>query len=201
MIRLTSLYILLFPLMLSAQNKKTLNIGSQAPMMEVKMLATDQMEYSISDVKDENGTLIIFSSNTCPFVVMWEDRYTMIEEICKKNKVGMAYINSNEKLRESVDSYEAMVEHSKNNNYSFPYLVDEKSTLANAFYAKTTPHIFLFNEDDNLVYKGSIDDNYESKEDVKSFYIKDAIEQLASKNNIVTKETKPIGCSIKRVRK
>jgi hypothetical protein len=125
----------------------------------------------------------------------------MIEEICKKNKVGMAYINSNEKLRESVDSYEAMVKHSNNNNYSFPYLVDEKSTLANAFYAKTTPHIFLFNEDDNLVYKGSIDDNYESKEDVKSFYIKDAIEQLASKNNIVTKETKPIGCSIKRVRK
>ena len=193
MIRLTSLYILLLPLMLSAQNNETLIIGAQAPMMEVKMLATDQMEYSISDV--------IFSSNTCPFVVMWEDRYTMIEEICKKNKVGMAYINSNEKLRDSVDSYEAMVEHSKNNNYSFPYLVDEKSTLANAFYAKTTPHIFLFNENDKLVYKGSIDDNYESKEDVKSFYIKDAIEQLASKNNIVTKETKPIGCSIKRVRK
>jgi len=201
MIRLTSLYILLLPLMLSAQNNETLIIGAQAPMMEVKMLATDQMEYSISDVKDENGTLVVFSSNTCPFVVMWEDRYTMIEEICKKNKVGMAYINSNEKLRDSVDSYEAMVEHSKNNNYSFPYLVDEKSTLANAFYAKTTPHIFLFNENDKLVYKGSIDDNYESKEDVKSFYIKDAIEQLASKNNIVTKETKPIGCSIKRVRK
>ena len=194
------LFVLIFPFLLTAQNLATLEIGSKAPMMDLKMRATDGNEYSLSDTKNINGTLVIFSCNTCPFVVMWEDRYTMLEEICTKNKVGMVYLNSNEKKRDQDDSFDAMVQHSIENSYSFPYLVDEKSTLANAFNAKTTPHVFLFDQNNVLVYKGAIDDNYESKKEVKSFYVKEAVVQLASKNTILTKETKPVGCSIKIVR-
>lgn len=194
------LFFLIFPFLLSAQNLETLEIGSLAPMMDLKMQATDGNAYSLSDAKNTNGMLVIFSCNTCPFVVMWEDRYTMLEEICRKNKVGMVYLNSNEKKRDEDDSFDAMVQHSIKNSYSFPYLVDEKSTMANAFNAKTTPHVFLFDQNNMLVYKGAIDDNYESKKEVKSFYLKDAIDQLASKTTILTKETKPVGCSIKRVR-
>ena len=196
----TLLYLLIFPLFLSAQNHETIEIGSQAPMMDVKMRATDGLDYSLSDVKNENGTLVVFSCNTCPFVVMWEDRYVMLEEICEQNNVGMIYVNSNENKRDQDDSYEAMVQHSLKNDYSFPYVVDAKSALANAFNAKTTPHVFLLNQEDALVYKGAIDDNYESKNEVKSFFVKEAIDQLVSKTSIATKETKPVGCSIKRVR-
>ena len=168
------LFFLIFPFLLTAQNLETLEIGSLAPMMDLKMQATDGNAYSLSDAKNTNGMLVIFSCNTCPFVVMWEDRYTMLEEICRKNKVGMVYLNSNEKKRDQDDSFDAMVQHSIEYSYSFPYLVDEKSTLANAFNAKTTPHVFLFDQNNMLVYKGAIDDNYESKKEVKSFYLKDA---------------------------
>ena len=68
--------------------------------------------------------------------------------------------NSNYKKRDGDDSFEEMKKHAKKMNYRFPYLLDEKSELANAFGAKTTPHFFLFNSKDQLVYKGAIDDNY-----------------------------------------
>ena len=66
-----------------------------------------------------------------------------LAEYCKKNNIGMAYINSNYKRRNSVDSYKSMIKHSKNMKYNYQYLVDNKSKLANTFKAKTTPHIFL----------------------------------------------------------
>ena len=65
-----------------------------------------------------------------------------------------------------------MQKHAKDKNYQYPYLLDVKSRLANAFGAKTTPHVFLFNSSQELVYKGSIDDNYDSADEVTSFYLK-----------------------------
>ena len=74
----------------------------------------------------------------------------------------------------------------------------KKSKLANAFGAKTTPHIFMFNSNYQLVYKGAIDDNYEDIDKVKEFYLEDAITQLVKGKKIKVSETNPVGCSIKR---
>ena len=140
----------------------------------------------------------MFTSNTCPFVVKWEDRYKITEELAKKNNLGLVYINSNYKKRDGDDSYDEMKKHAKEMNYRFPYLLDEKSKLANAFGAKTTPHIFMFNSNYQLVYKGAIDDNYEDIDKVKEFYLEDAITQLVKGKKIKVSETNPVGCSIKR---
>ena len=148
----------------------------------------------------KNGLIVLFTSNTCPFVVKWEDRYKIAEELAKKNNLGFVYINSNYKKRDGDDSFEEMKKHAKKMNYRFPYLLDEKSELANAFGAKTTPHFFLFNSNDQLVYKGAIDDNYKDIKKVKEFYLEDAINQLAKGKRIKVSETKPVGCSIKRFR-
>ena len=193
--------ILAIPALIVAQEFNTLEIGNKAPLMDLKMLSTDGSQYNLNDVKKENGTLVVFTCNTCPFVVMWEDRYLLLEKICNENNVGMVYVNSNEKKRDGDDSIEEMRLHSKKNNYKAPYIVDKNSELANAFNAKTTPHIFLFDSKDKLSYSGSIDDNYESAKDVSSFYLKDAILQMSNNKEITLKSTKPIGCSIKRIRK
>src|SRR5690606_27534076 len=100
--------------------------------------------------------------------------------------------------RDGVDSYEAMKKHADSKGYNFHYVVDEDSRIANAFGGQTTPHAFLFNSDMELVYKGAVDDNYKSVNDVKQAYLKDAIESVANGGEIAVAETKPIGCSIKR---
>lgn len=189
---------IIIPLLSLANDKNSLSIGETLPIPNYKMKSVDGSFYSLNDLKTEEGILVIFTCNTCPFVVMWEDRYKMLEEYCKKNNIGMAYINSNYKRRNSVDSYKSMIEHSKNMNYNYEYLVDNKSKLANTFNAKTTPHIFLFDETNKLIYKGSIDNNYKDKSNVTEFYLKDAMDQMLKNEKIEISKTKAIGCSIKR---
>jgi thioredoxin-related protein len=177
---------------------ETIEINSKIPKMDQKLKSVNGYSYSLKSISEKNGLVVIFTSNTCPFVIKWEDRYTLVEELAKKNNLGLVYINSNYKKRKGDDSYENMQKHAKKYNYRVPYLLDTESKLANSFGAKTTPHVFMFNKEFQLVYKGAIDDNYENINKVKKFFLKDAIEQLAKGKKIKVNETDPVGCSIKR---
>jgi thioredoxin-related protein len=201
------LILLCFPIITIAQYGKkkseksqfeTIEIKAEMPNMEQKLKSVNGYSYSLESISEKNGLVVIFTSNTCPFVIKWEDRYTMVEELTKKNNLGLVYINSNYKKRDGDDSFEKMKEHAKKYNYRSPYLLDTESTLANSFGAKTTPHVFMFNKEFQLVYKGAIDDNYKDIDRVKEFYLKDAIEQLVNGKKIKVSETDPVGCSIKR---
>ena len=197
--------LLCLPFLMFTQSKKqdqeifeTLEIKAEMPLMEEELKSVNGFSYSLKTLTEKNGIIVLFTSNTCPFVVKWEDRYKITEELAKKNNLGLVYINSNYKKRDGDDSYDEMKKHAKEMNYRFPYLLDEKSKLANAFGAKTTPHIFMFNSNYQLVYKGAIDDNYEDIDKVKEFYLEDAITQLVKGKKIKVSETNPVGCSIKR---
>ena len=198
-----ALYTLLILFILNSNNSiaqinSQLELGSIIPMSKELMINVTDEKMSLDNNFDENGLLVVFSCNTCPFVVMWEDRYRQLEEMCQINKVGMVYINSNEAKRNGDDSKEAMKNYAKSMGYTFPYLIDQNSSVANAFGAKTTPHIYLFDENKKLVYKGAIDDNFRDISQVKETYLLDAIEQMVSGVDIKIKETNSKGCSIKR---
>ncbi len=175
-----------------------IGIGDKATLLEIKMLDVSGDKISLADATKENGLLVLFSSNTCPFVLQWEGRYSEIKDWADQHEIGMIVLNSNYGNRNGVDSYEAMKQHARKKNYNFYYVVDEGSKIANALGGQTTPHAFLFNSDMKLVYKGAIDDNYKSSEDVKQAYLKDAIKNVSSGKVIAVAETKPLGCSIKR---
>lgn len=175
-----------------------LKIGDSLPGSENMRCSTSGNTLGLHDIADENGLLVIFSCNTCPFVIAWEDRYPTVHQIASDNKVGMVLLNSNYMKRDGDDSYEAMQVHAKKYNYKWPYLLDVESKLANAFGAQTTPHVFLFDKNMKLVYKGAIDDNHKNADEVKEFYLKDALNSLGKGTDIKNKETKNLGCSIKR---
>jgi thioredoxin-related protein len=176
----------------------TIGIGGKATLTNTEMQSVAGEKYSLADVAKENGLLVMFSSNTCPFVIAWEDRYNELKTWADSHNVGMIVLNSNYNNRNGVDSFEEMKKRAREQNYNFPYVVDEESRIANAFDGKTTPHVFLFDKNMELVYKGAIDDNYKSAKDVKQAYAKDAVASLANGKQIAVTETKPVGCSIKR---
>ena len=184
---------------------ESLKIGQKAPLSDLKMKDVSGDEFSLESLKKDNGLLVIFSCNTCPFVIGnfmnegWEGRYNEVFDSSSAHNIGMVLINSNEAKRPGVDSYDAMVEHSKKMKYKSAYTLDEGHKLADAFGAKTTPHVFLFDKDMSLVYKGAIDDSVKSKEKVKEHYLKNAMNNLAGGKEIKPDETKNIGCSIKRI--
>lgn len=192
-------WILVATVMVStAGNNGKLGIGDKPVYTEVKMDDISGSKISLADVKKENGLLVLFSSNTCPFVMQWEGRYSDLKAWADKNKVGMLVLNSNHQKRDGDDSFEAMKKHAKEKGYNFYYALDDQSLIANTFGGQTTPHAFLFNGKMELVYKGAIDDSYKSAEEVKQPYLKDAISSMANGKEIAVKETKPVGCSIKR---
>tara|TARA_B110000858_G_C17729381_1_gene439289 strand:+ start:86 stop:718 length:633 start_codon:yes stop_codon:yes gene_type:complete len=200
--------IMCLPFLIFAQNTEksknknssfeTISISDKIPEIDFELESVNKEWMTINSQVGDNGLLVIFTCNTCPFVVMWEDRYKLIEQIVEESNIGLVYINSNYKKRKGDDSFENMQKHAKKMDYQFPYLLDEKSKLANLFGAKTTPHIFLFNNKNTLVFKGAIDDNYKDIKKVEKFYLKDAIKQLTSGSEITISETKAVGCSIKR---
>lgn len=182
-----------------------LAIGASIPAADQMMKDVVGKEASLQQLVGANGLLVIFSCNTCPFVIGsdgsagWEGRYPQLADLCRANKVGFALVNSNEAKRDQGDSFTDMQQHYKEHNYGGHYLLDVNSVVADAFFARTTPHVFLFNKDGKLVYKGAIDDNVDDPKAVTKHYLQDAVNAMVSGKPIDPATTRNLGCSIKRV--
>ncbi|GAA5520948.1 thioredoxin family protein [Aliifodinibius salicampi] len=174
-----------------------LEIGAKAPLTDVEVTDVSGETLTLAEVAGENGLLVNFSCNTCPWVKAWEDRYNPIAELAEGNGIGVIALNPNAAIRDEGESMEDMKERAESSNYQFYYALDKQAKLAEAFGATRTPDIFLFNSDMELVYTGAIDDNAKSAEDVEKTFLKNAIENLVAGNEIDPKTTKALGCTIK----
>ena len=175
-----------------------LPIGSTIPKPEVKMKDISGADVSFKDAQKKNGLFVMFSCNTCPVVKKYQSR-TM--ETCKYalgNEIGVVLLNSNEATRGNGDSYQDMIIYAKEQGYNFKYVVDENSAMADAFGANRTPECFLFNKSGKLVYHGAIDDNSEGPDQVTRKHAIIAIDELLADKDISQKETRSVGCTIKR---
>jgi thioredoxin-related protein len=176
-----------------------LPIGAAMPKADVKMKDISGKEITLKGAAKENGLLVMFSCNTCPVVQGYQSRINEISKWTLDQNVGVILVNSNEASREDGDSYEDMQGYAKKENFGWFYTVDKNSELANAFGAKRTPEVFLFNKEGKLVYHGAIDDNSGDAGSVTRKHLKLAIEEMKSGKDVSTKETRSVGCGIKRL--
>ena len=184
--------------LLSLAFAEDLALGSNIPLADVKMLDISGKKVSLNDVKMKNGLLVNFSCNTCPWVHAWQDRYNGLANASAKNNIGFITINPNSRNRVEIgEGLKDMQKFSKKYGHDFLYTVDKGSELATAFGASKTPHIYLFDSNGKLVYKGAIDDNARKPKKVKKTYLMDALNALGSGKSIKVAETKALGCSIK----
>jgi len=172
--------------------------GDDLPSLTTTLRNANGNATTLKSAAGENGLLVVFSCNTCPYVVKNEPVIKKTMEYARSHKVGMVVINANEAKRGGDDSYEAMAKYAKEQQYSVPYLVDENSKYADLFGANHTPEVFLFNSKHKLVYKGAMNDNPANPGEAKKIYIEDAINAMVAGKEADPKTTKSIGCSIKR---
>ena len=163
-----------------------------------KLKSTDNKIISLENVKGENGTLIMFICNHCPYVK------AVIKEVvkdCKElEKIGIKSlaIMSNDTKNYPDDSYENMISFAKDYEFNFPYVIDETQDIAKAYHAACTPDFSVFNGAMECVYRGQMDDSRPgSNQPVTGQDIRLILDTILSRKGVNVLQKPSIGCNIK----
>ena len=172
------------------------DFGKKADNFELK--STDNKVISLNDIKGENGTLIMFICNHCPYV---KAVIQNIVEDCKKledNGIKSVAICSNDVKNYPEDSFDNMIKFSKNHNFNFPYLFDETQEVAKGYGAVCTPDFFGYNKNLELQYRGRLRElkNLVPVKEGVSDLLK-AMIQIADTGKGPENQLPSAGCSIK----
>ena len=172
------------------------DFGKKAVPFELKSI--DGKILKLDEIKGENGTLIMFICNHCPYVkAVTKD---IVEDCNELKKIGINSIAicSNDAVNYPEDSFENMIKFSKENNFSFPYLTDETQEVAKEYDAVCTPDFFGYNKNLELQYRGRV------RELRKLLPIRNgesdllkAMKQVAETGEGPKEQTPSAGCGIK----
>jgi peroxiredoxin len=174
---------------------KGYKVGDTATDFELK--GVDGEMYSLSDFKDVKGYVVVFTCNTCPYSVMYEDRLIELADEAKKAGFAFVAVNPNDPEVQPGDSYEKMQIRAKEKSFNFPYLFDEGQTVYPVYGATRTPHVFVMNAEMKVAYIGAVDDNARDAAAVQQKYVVDAMMNVAKGQPADPSFTKAIGCGIK----
>ncbi len=173
-----------------------LDLGTKAP--DFTLQTADGTEFALAGQKIDRGLLVIFMCNHCPYVIHIREKLVECIGAYQRRGVTVVAINANDYKEYPDDSPEKMLEDAKTYNYTFPYLVDEDQSVAQAYKAACTPDLFLFDADKKLVYRGQFDgarpgnDKAVTGEDLTA-----AIEKLLAGETISPDQRPSMGCNIK----
>ena len=174
------------------------SVGDKATDFKLKNI--DGNMVSLSDYNEAKGFLVVFTCNTCPYAVAYEDRIIALDRKYRELGVPVIAINPNNPEKQPGDSFEEMKKRAAEKAFTFPYLLDEGQQVFPRYGAKRTPHCYLLEKTDqgNIVrYIGAIDDNYQDAAAVETTFVEDAIDAMLAGDEIKVKTTKAIGCTIK----
>ncbi len=183
---------------LSAFGQDGYQVGDKAS--DFKLKNVDGTYVSMADHEDAEGFLVIFSCNTCPYVVAYEDRMIALHNQFAPKGYPVIAINPNDDKASPGDSFEKMKERAKNKDFPFAYVYDETQETTKKYGATNTPQVYLLEkegEDYVVKYIGAIDNNYQDASSVTKKYVEDAMDAVLTGDDVPEKKTKAVGCTIK----
>ena len=182
---------------------KTLEIGAKAPNFDLP--GVDDQNHRLSDFKDAEILVVLFTCNHCPTAQAYEDRIIQLHADYSDKNVALVAIspNSAEAVRldelgysDLGDSLDDMKIRAKDKGFKFPYLYDGKNQfVSKAFGVRATPHAYVFDKARRLRYVGRIDDNEIGPP--KSHDLKNALDALLAGEEVPNPKTRVFGCSTK----
>jgi peroxiredoxin len=167
---------------------------------DFKLMNIDGSMVALSDFTDAKGFIVIFTCNTCPYAVAYEDRVEALNKKYADQGYPVIAIMPNNTDVKPGDRFEAMQARAKAKGFTFPYLMDEGQRIYPQYGATKTPHVYILQKTkkgNEVMYIGAIDDNYQDASAVSKKYVENAVDALLSDKEIEEKQTRAIGCSIK----
>ncbi len=158
---------------------------------------------SMADFKKAKGFVVIFTCNTCPYSVAYEDRIIALDKKYKSKGYPVIAINPNDPEASRGDSMADMKVRAKEKGFTFPYLFDKDQKVYPQYGATRTPHVYILKKEKKqlrVAYIGAIDNNSRNENAVTKRYVEDAIDALLKGNKPQKASTRAIGCSIKTLK-
>ena len=153
---------------------------------------------SLTNLKGETATMIMFICNHCPFVKHVNAELVKLANDYKNKGIGFVAISSNDVITHPDDALGLMTQVAKQLKYPFPYLYDESQDIAKAYGAACTPDFFIYDKDLQLVYRGQLDDSRPGNEiPVTGKDIRQALDCLINNEPVLQEQRPSIGCNIK----
>ncbi|MDT0559610.1 thioredoxin family protein [Ichthyenterobacterium sp. W332] len=167
---------------------------------DFKLENIDGKMVSLSNYKDAKGFIVVFTCNTCPYSVAYEDRIEALNKKYSDKGYPVIAIMPNNTDVKPGDNMAAMKVRAKEKGFTFPYLMDKGQKIYPLYGATKTPHVYVLQKTkkgNEVKYIGAIDDNHRDASAVTTKYVEEAVDALMSGNEVKTSETRAIGCSIK----
>jgi thiol-disulfide isomerase/thioredoxin len=182
-----------------AQSPEEIPLGSEMPSTSVQLSRVGGGQTSLASLQGSAGTVVVFWSNQCPWVEKYEARLVDIVNEYSGRGFGFVLINSNDPSAYPKEAADQGAQRASGANYpsSLVYLSDPMSDLARAFGAQRTPHVYLFDENNTLVYVGTIDDSPGDAGNVTDRYLRQTLDALLGGSSVPVPKTKAFGCTIK----
>ncbi|HKQ52807.1 MAG TPA: thioredoxin family protein [Pyrinomonadaceae bacterium] len=174
----------------STPQPEGVNIGQ--PVADFKLADADGREHSLSTLKGEKGTVLIFISTQCPMVKAYAERIEKLAQDYRAKGVNVVGINSN--VAETADDIKGQI---KNESFSFVILKDKSNKIADMLGAERTPEAYFLDASNKLVYHGRID-NHKNVTLVQSNDLREAIDETLAGKAVTKAEAAAFGCTIKR---
>ena len=171
------------------------DFGWQAPEFTLK--DPSGQSFNMSDNMGEQGLLIAFICNHCPYVKAIADRLAEDVKALKADGVNVLAVMSNDYMSYPADSPENMKKFSESHGFTFPYLVDEDQSVAKAYGAVCTPDFFGFSKDGGLQYRGRLDSAGMGDPTDRVPELLNAMRLVAETGQGPKDQTPSMGCSIK----
>lgn len=169
--------------------------GWKAP--DFKLKGTDEKFYSLNNVKGENGLVVAFICNHCPFVRNIMDDIINDAKELKQHGIGFIGIMANDTHNYPQDGFPNMQRLVEKKNLPFPYVIDETQETAKAYGAVCTPDFFGFNKDLELQYRGRLNASTTIPVPSSKRDLFEAMVQIAETGKGPEEQSSSVGCSIK----
>jgi peroxiredoxin len=168
------------------------------PAVDFSLPGTDGKIWTLDECRGENGLLVMFICNHCPYVQAIMERLVRDTNALKELGVNSVAIMSNDVNDYPEDAFDNMKRVAEQQQFSFPYLYDETQQVAQAYGAVCTPDFFGYNGDLQLQYRGRLDASKKqaAASDVRRDLF-EAMKQVAETGHGPENQIPSMGCSIK----
>lgn len=172
-------------------------IGTKAPNFTL-INTIDDKHYSLSELKGEKGTVIMFICNHCPFVIHVNEQLVKLGNEYQPKGINFIAISSNDVENYPQDAPHLMKKLAEDLQYPFPYLYDETQEVAKAYDAACTPDFYVFDADLQSVYHGQLDDSRPGNgKTVTGTDMRNALDTLLENKTPIENQKPSVGCGIK----